>query len=328
MKNFAKVFLLCGMAVSVTLQANDYLPYGAGDLVRFQAMNGSEQRESSILSTQGNWKQLSDFLGLGEKWVYTEAGDSRIWVYNPLSGYGERMVDMAANVGQTFNTPLGECNSQAVIAERGASVTTPAGTFNSTVRVDFSGSCDNEGLKSVWFVRGIGPVQWLQHSIFGPLYYSMDAAAIGDILLPKLPELSVSASFPMGRVILNDHDSINASLTLSNTSADDVELTFPNGQTFDIFVIDGEGDVVRQWSYGQMFTQAIHSITIAAGASHSFGTELDLVDDAGQPLEVGSYVLRIEMTGYSTPDASVFRNEPIAVEAPLHLDSRMYMFGN
>lgn len=328
MKFFAKVFLLCAMAVSVTLQANDYLPYGAGDLVRFQAMNGSEQRESSILNTQGNWKQLSDFLGLGEKWVYTEAGDSRIWVYNPLSGYGERMVDMAANVGQTFNTPLGECNSQAVIAERGASVTTPAGTFNSTVRVDFSGSCDNEGLKSVWFVRGIGPVQWLQHSIFGPLYYAMDAAAIGDILLPNLPELTVSASFPVGRVILDDHDSISASLTLTNNSDQPVELNFRNGQTFDIFIVDGEGEVVRQWSYNRAFTQALQSITLAAGASQSFGDELSLTTDAGEPLDIGTYLLRIELTGYNTPDASVFRNEPIAVETPLHLDSRMYLFGN
>jgi hypothetical protein len=327
MNRFAKVFFLAGsLLAGAAAWANDYLPLAGDDLLRFVPMQSGESREMLITATQGNWKRFSDFLGLGENWVYTEAGDSRIWVYNPASGYGERMVDLAAPVGQTFLTPLGSCSRYATIADRAASLETPAGSFDQAIRVDFSGSCSHAGLRSVWFVAGIGPVQWSQASSFGLRYFLLAEAAVGEVLLPQASELIISATLPLGRIVLEDQPAIHAALSVHNPGPAPVELVFPSGQTFDIYIIDEAGQVVRQFSHGQLYTQALYSITLAPNASHSFGDVIDLVDNDGEALDVGTYVLRVELSGFATPEASVFRDEPIAIEAPLHVDRRIGLF--
>ena len=48
-------------------------------------------------------------------------------------------------------------------------------------------------------------------------------------------------------------------LHVANTSTKKLELTFPNGQTHDITVLDAVGGTVWRWSDGEMFTQALRN---------------------------------------------------------------------
>lgn len=311
------------LSLQAAVLANNYLPSGNDDLLRFAPVQSGQPVEMLILNRQGNWRQYSDFLGLGTRWVYAENGNNRMWVFNPLSGFGELLVNLDAPVGQSFQTPLGPCSSVATIGERQATIETPAGQFNNVIRVDFSGSCQQQGLQSAWFAPGIGPIQWARRSEFGSRFFVLTQAFVNGQELPAPTELTISTTLPVNRIVIDDQPAILASMTLHNPGNQDIDLLFVNGKTFDILLIDQTGAVVRQYSRDRMYTMALQFITIPAGGSQTFGDWLELVDDEGQPLDTGTYTLRIEVPGYRTPEEGGFNNQVIAIEAPLHLDRRI-----
>jgi hypothetical protein len=59
-------------------------------------------------------------------------------------------------------------------------------------------------------------------------------------------------------------------LHVTNHTAKKLELTFPNGQTHDIAVMDAAGSEVWRWSSGQMFTQALRNQPLDPQASLNY----------------------------------------------------------
>jgi len=59
-------------------------------------------------------------------------------------------------------------------------------------------------------------------------------------------------------------------LHVTNTSNRKLELTFPNGQTHDVTVLDAVGGEVWRWGSGQMFTQALRNQPLDPHASLSY----------------------------------------------------------
>jgi hypothetical protein len=59
-------------------------------------------------------------------------------------------------------------------------------------------------------------------------------------------------------------------LRVTNTSSKKLELTFPNGQTHDLTVLDAAGDAVWHWGSGQMFTQALRNQPLDGHASVTY----------------------------------------------------------
>jgi hypothetical protein len=59
-------------------------------------------------------------------------------------------------------------------------------------------------------------------------------------------------------------------LRVTNTSSKKLELTFPNGQTHDITVVDAVGGEVWRWGQGQMFTQALRNQPLDGHASLTY----------------------------------------------------------
>lgn len=55
---------------------------------------------------------------------------------------------------------------------------------------------------------------------------------------------------------------LNARLMIRNNNAEPVTLTFPTGQTYDIELHDGEGNVVYRWSDGKTFAQTVTRLEI------------------------------------------------------------------
>lgn len=64
-------------------------------------------------------------------------------------------------------------------------------------------------------------------------------------------------------------DSVDFLLQVTNTSTEPVRLEFTSGQSFD-FVVTRDGAEVWRWSADRMFTQALRSEMLAAGATRSF----------------------------------------------------------
>ena len=58
-------------------------------------------------------------------------------------------------------------------------------------------------------------------------------------------------------------------------------------------------------------------------AAERFGGEIELMNQDGEPLDVGTYRLKLEIKGNLSPKGSVFESVPLSSEAPLHLDKMM-----
>jgi len=65
-------------------------------------------------------------------------------------------------------------------------------------------------------------------------------------------------------------DEVRFVLHVTNTSGKKLELTFPNGQTHDLTVLDAAGDPVWRWGSGQMFTQALRNQPLDSHASLAY----------------------------------------------------------
>lgn len=63
---------------------------------------------------------------------------------------------------------------------------------------------------------------------------------------------------------------VRVALRVANAGDKGLELSFPNGQTHDVVVLDDAGREVWRWSQGRLFTQAVRTRTIEGGDSVRF----------------------------------------------------------
>lgn len=60
-------------------------------------------------------------------------------------------------------------------------------------------------------------------------------------------------------------DGIHFAFDVANAGKKHIELSFPNGKSYDIVVLDSIGREVWQWSDGRMFTQGVQNKQLGAG---------------------------------------------------------------
>ena len=81
-----------------------------------------------------------------------------------------------------------------------------------------------------------------------------------------------------------ENNALRFALDVTNVSKKNVELTFPDGQTYDFAVVDSNGREVYRWGTGRMFTQSVQNKTIDGGET------LHIAERAAPSLPHGSYV--------------------------------------
>ena len=77
---------------------------------------------------------------------------------------------------------------------------------------------------------------------------------------------------------------VRFTLDVTNEGKKDVELTFPDGQTYDFAVLDASGHEVYRWAKGRMFTQSVQTKTLDGGET------MQISERASTALPHGSYV--------------------------------------
>ena len=88
---------------------------------------------------------------------------------------------------------------------------------------------------------------------------------------------------------------ISFALEVTNTSGKRVELTFPNGLTHDVVVLDSAGRERWRWSEGRLFTQALQNRLLDADEAATF-------EESWEPaLEPGTYVAVATLRSSSHP---------------------------
>ena len=325
MKSLRIVAAIAATVASAVCSANSYLAWSAQDHAVFTNTHGAEHDVQVVDAYGDGWQKFSQFLGRGERWLWTRADSEVIYVYNNERRANEKLVNFADPVGKRYSVTLDSCTTSATLAEKNLNLSTAAGTFRQVIRMEFSGNCADAGLKQAWFAPEVGVVQWEEQSIIGPVVHVFTRGTVAGKPYP-LPALQLIADLPRAHLVLPSDGRINAGLTLQNNSNSDLTLRFGSGQQFEISLLTLDGEVLTTWGANKRFVQGEHELVIGAGSSRYFGGELLLQSLSTEVLDVGTYLLRVELKGSHAPEASAFVPETLKVEAPLFIDRRMQAY--
>lgn len=80
------------------------------------------------------------------------------------------------------------------------------------------------------------------------------------------------------------NNTVHFALDVTNDGRKNVELTFPDGQTYDFTVLDANGREVYRWAKGRMFTQSVQTKSLEGGET------MHIAEHASATLPHGSYV--------------------------------------
>lgn len=310
------------LVVTAPAFANTYLNLTPQDNTAFGNAAGSRVNLTVTAAKNAGWVNYSEFLGEGEKAIWTSASNETVYVFNPVKNVAEKFVNFADRVGSKYVFSVGDCMTGGTLAQKQISLTTPAGTFSNVVRMTFANKCYDGGTMEAWFAPGVGVIKWTEQTKGGPQSYELTDGKVAGKVFGKVPvqtALKVTPAFPKTQFALGTQEAAAANLTLTNSANQNMVLHFASGQEFEISLIDANRKVLNTWSARVRFMQGIHDVTLAAGKSRSFGGTLALQNLNGQALVAGQYTLRIEMKHANVAVAGVTQTMPIISESIIDL---------
>lgn len=102
-----------------------------------------------------------------------------------------------------------------------------------------------------------------------------------------LVEVRLGVNTPVG---LESGAAVWWSLEITNTSTENLLLTFGSGKAADVTLLDDDGREAYRWSEGMMFTQALRDLDLAPGATYSTVLSGELSVEAGSYRIEGFFV--------------------------------------
>lgn len=290
---------LISLAALSTASANTYINLSTADNATFANGKGQNVNLAITPATLG-WNNYSSFLGTAARKVWTQDGSESVYVLNDTTNTAEKLVNFADPVGTNYNFSFAACTTGATLAQKGLTLATPVGTFKDVVRLSFNAKCADGGLLEAWFAPQVGVIKWSSQTIMGANTFELNGGKIAGQTLGLQSALKATANIPKTVFLLGSTaEQAAASITINNTSSQNLVLQFTSGQEFEISLLNSNNQVLNTWSSRIRFVQGTHDVTIAPGQSKSFGASLGLQYVSGTPLATGNYTLRVEMKAAS-----------------------------
>ena len=130
MKTLLSSLVLTLAATSV--QANTYINFSSNDVTTFSNAAGNRKTVKVIQNGNPGWQKYAEFLGAGERWVWTQNGNESVFVFNEKTQLAEKLINFNDPVGRSYNFHLNNCMTAGMLAEKGLTLTTPVGTFKTS----------------------------------------------------------------------------------------------------------------------------------------------------------------------------------------------------
>jgi hypothetical protein len=102
----------------------------------------------------------------------------------------------------------------------------------------------------------------------GPRPHGVDPTAQSRITRTRTPDRGAAAIAAGLDVKIND--GVLFDFHVTNTTARKIEVSFPNGQTHELVVLDTLGKEVWRWSAGRIFTQTLQNKVLRASDSLNY----------------------------------------------------------
>jgi hypothetical protein len=105
------------------------------------------------------------------------------------------------------------------------------------------------------------------------------------------------------KTVYGPTDTVELTLSITNTGNENVKLDFANSQLYDFIIKNGDGAEVARWSLGRAFLPMDGPVTLAAGKSFEYLTRWRQIDQNDEPVSPGRYELQAIQTTKSSPTA-------------------------
>jgi hypothetical protein len=281
-----------GLSIAATAQTVDYFPLDAGNTWMYR-LTGSRSTETAFrtIAVEGRetvngaeyWR-----VRYFERVVYLRSNtDGSIVSLNRASGNEEPWLKAGAPVGATFDSHIDQCTNTGRVDARGTEVVTPAGKFTDTVQISFRGNCADAGTTQQIYAAGIGAVIDEETSFAGPRRYELIYFRVGSATGGVAEK-----SFTIGLDALRYKagSDMGVRLTLRSTLPEPIALHFSSGQSYDLKIFNGAGEVVYAWSADKLFILIIRDEQFGPG-ERTYGFPVSL-----GKLPPGPYVVQAFLT--------------------------------
>jgi len=253
------LFLLAAFTSSVAAQTISYFPLEVGNTWTYRpvATNRITNQARAITvhgkqTIAGHEYFLVTYFNR-EVLLRIEPTDASILQFDTESSSEQPWLSLSLPVGSTFPTTIEPCSTKGTIESRDA---------KGIVQVRFSGNCADAGLTRQFYAPDIGLISSEETSFIGPVKFELAEYHVGSTN-GGAPEVAFtvaidSPSYASGATV-------EARMTLKNSTPDAIHLTFPSGQSYDLRILDRHGNLVYSWSKGQAFSQIYREETFGPG---------------------------------------------------------------
>jgi hypothetical protein len=247
----------CALLPLVCMAATpDYFPLRVGNQWTYRASGYGEAFTLSVSGTRtlgGTTYYVVDGFPSGTAWLRL-ADDGTLYAWDKDEAVESVWVAFGASDGAAFTTSIDPCNRIGSIRSQAAKVSVPAGQFDNALQVDYApASCADAGIVSEVYLPYVGLLQRTTTSFAGAVVYDLIYARLNDGLT-TITAGEQSFTGALDASVYAAGKTAAARLTIRNTQAPPLSLTFPNGQRYDVVVRDADGNVVYQWSRGKLFS--------------------------------------------------------------------------
>lgn len=290
----------------------ELFPLAVGNRWVYAARGRFEQQARVV--TINSRQRIGNFVYYElEGWSYAPAlvrmtPTGRLMAYNREAAREELWYDFAAPEGGGWTPEFrNECTGTATVLSGKTNVAVPAGDFADAFLVGYRGTeCADAGFSEEAFVPGLGPIKQGQISLVGETVWVLVEAHVGPHNSPA-GGLSISLSIDQPLYTANllppvepgeAIPTMEAAITLRNSTQAVIPLVFMNGQSYEFLVRDLNGRVLYRWSEGMFFTEAIRNEEFGPGL-RAYSAEIPLGAD-GEPFPEGDYTLEAWLTAKPT----------------------------
>jgi hypothetical protein len=290
----------CGLlfASALAAQTPQYFPLEVGNTWLYKATTiiGTQPLQ---LSTTYQSMRVSGTERIGDQEYFDvsyfgrdvllreDAATRNVFVYDRGTGAESTWVPLGLPVGTSFSSTIDPCSPHGQIVSRTGAIGVPLGAFTDEVQVMFQNSCNDAGITTQYYAPNVGLIRQDQSSFAGPVFYRLIYYRVGD-RTAAVPEVSFTTAVDSPAYVPGNL--LAARLTLRNSGTDAVNLHFPSGQSFDLKILNDNGEAVYTWSSDKSFVMAARDVTLQPGEL-TYGVTVPL---EGMP--AGHYVLQAYLT--------------------------------
>jgi hypothetical protein len=253
------------IAAAPHLAAQTYLPLQVGNSWVYRVVEGRlkdtktiEVESQEVIGGQAYFRVI--FFG---RTSLLRTGDGgSIIAYDPQTK--QEQLWLPVNERERAVTALDPCSTQAQVENRTAKLKTTLGEFNNLLHIAYQPGCPDAGVTQQYFLPYVGLLRHEITTIAGPQVYELMYSRSGYTVVDS-PNQQFSLSLDSSKYQGGEQVELFARITLRNTQAEPIELTFPSGQIFDFKIHNDKGETVYTWSADKLFPQVVVTERIGPG---------------------------------------------------------------